>query len=85
LERFINLKDYKPKVFLTKKRHVYLSKAKGEVFDTCKVLPENQNEDPTKNLKKLMTFWVNVESNNKQMFSIHHKKMELQNERIQLS
>jgi hypothetical protein len=79
----------------SRKTHVYLLKAKGEVFDKFKAnkaLVKNQTGmrskpcDPTteENLcpKSLTTFCMNVESNVKQVHLTHHNKMELRNEPI---
>jgi hypothetical protein len=70
--------------------HVYVLKAKGEVFNKFKkykVLMENETNVKINILqsnngekfvsKSLMHFWVNVESNNKQVRHIHDNKMEL--------
>jgi hypothetical protein len=78
-----------------KKTHVYLLKAKGEVFDkfkAYKALVENQTDMKIKPCdltmkenfcpKSLMISCMNVESNDKQVHLIHHNKMELQNEPI---
>jgi len=65
-------------------------KTKGKVFDkfkTYKALVENQTDMKIKTLhsttkenlcpKRLMTFCMNVESNDKQVHLTHHNKMEL--------
>jgi hypothetical protein len=82
----------------SKKTHVYLLKAKGEVFDKFKAYANSKpwwKIKPTwrsnpcdpimeENLcpKILMIFCVNVESNDKQVHLTHHNKMELWNEPI---
>jgi len=79
----------------SRKTHVYLLKAKGEVFNkfkAYKALVENQTGMKIKTLrsdnggefvsKSLMTFCMNVESNVKQVHLTHHNKMELRNEPI---
>jgi len=79
----------------SRKTHIYLLGTKGEVFDKFKeykALVENQtgmkiklfNRTMEQNLcpKSLITFCMNVESNDKQVHLTHHNQMELWNEPI---